>query len=215
VKELRRMAKSKAVKAIGEVLGKVEGAAGRGVEELRVKLVQLFDDVAKKAAEEYRRTRSKEARWRAVGAVVAKKFFAENVDDPVWWALLLLGDGIVRLRDQELGFSSVPAEAAEVVMHIFARVMDVSPNMRREKNAATLSREVSRAAVEKLFKRLEEARVGDAPASQLLTAVAEWWLGVGTGGSDPPKLLSLLAFRELAAGERASGLGRGCPTRSL
>jgi len=65
----------------------------------------------------------KETLRRAVGAVVAKKFFAENVDDPVWWALLLLGDGVVRPRGQELGFSAEPGEAAEAVMYVFARVM--------------------------------------------------------------------------------------------
>jgi len=49
--------------------------------------------------------------------------------------------------------------------------------------------------------------VGGTSASQPLTAVAEWWLRVGTGGSDPPKLLSLLAFRELTAGEEGRWFG--------
>jgi len=202
-KELRWKAKSKAVEAIGEYAGEVKRIVkeARGVEELRARLVQLFDGVAKKAAEEYRRTGSEEARWRAVGAVVAKKFFAENVDDPVWWALLLLGDGVVKVRDHVIGFAAKPVEAAEAVMYVFARVMGVPLEVQRRKGAAVLSREASRAAVERLFKRLEETKVGNASVSQLLTAVAEWWLGVGTGGSDPPKLLSLLAFRELIAGE--------------
>jgi len=217
VEELRQMAKSKAVRVIGEVLGKVEGAAGRGVEELRNMLFQLFDEVAREAAVKYKEAKNedekKEARWRAMGAVVAKKFFAENVDDPVWWALLLLGDGVVKVRGQELGFSAVPTKAAEAVMYVFARAMGVPSEVQRGKGAAVLSRDVSRAAVERLFKRLEEVRVGDVPASQLLTAVAEWWLEVGIGGSTPPKLLSLLAFRELKLARRAGGLGRGCRTR--
>jgi len=141
-----------------------------------------------------------------VGAAVAKKFFAENVDDPVWWALLLLGDGVVRPCDHELGFSANPAEAAEAVMYVFARVMGIPLEVAKGRNHAYLSRDASREAVVKLFKRLEEARVGDAPASQLLKAVAEWWLGVGIGGSDPPKLLSLRALRELAAGKMGKWL---------
>jgi len=207
-KELRRTAKSAAVEAIGEYAGEVKRIAreARGVEELRARLVELFDRVAREAAEEYRRTGSEEARWRAVGAAVAKKFFAENVDDPVWWTLLLLGDGVVKVRGQELGFSAVPTKAAETVMYAFARVMGVPLEVRREGEGAVLSREASRAAVERLFKRLEEAKVGDVSASQLLTAVAEWWLGVGTGGSTPPKLLSLLALRELAAGKEGKWL---------
>jgi len=203
VRELRRTAKATAAEIIGEYAGEVKRIAkeARGVEELRVKLVQLFDEAMKKAAEEYRRKGSKEALWRAVGAAVAKKFFAENVDDPVWWTLLLLGDGIVRPRDHEVGFSAVPAEAAKAVMYIFVRVMGVPLEVRREGEGAVLSRNVSRAAVEELFKRLEEAKVGDASVLKLLTAAAEWWLGMGTGGSNPPKLLSLLTFRELTAGE--------------
>jgi len=211
LKELRRMAKSKAVRVIGEVLGKVEGAAGRGVEELRNMLFQHFDEVAREAAVKYKEAKDEkekeEARWRAVGAVIAKKFFAENVDDPVWWTLLLLGDGVVRPRGQELGFSAVPTEAAEAVMHIFARAMGVPLDMQRlGKSAAVLSRGASREAVEALFKRLEEAKIGDTPASQFLATVAKWWLGVGTGGSKSPKLLSLRAFRELAAGREGKWL---------
>jgi len=206
---LRKRAKSKAVEIVGKYAEEVKRIAreARGVEELRVKLVKLFDDALRRAADDYRRAGGEEALWRAVGAAVAKKFFAENVDDPVWWALLLLGDGVVRVRNQELGFSAVPTEAAEAVMHVFTRVMGVPLEVQRGKGAAVLSRDASRAAVEELFKRLEEARVGNAPAHQLLTAVAEWWLGVGTGGSDPPKLLSLLAFRELAAGKEGEWLG--------
>ena len=208
VRELRLRAKSKAVEAIGEYAGEVKRIAreARGVEELRVKLVQLFDKALRKAAYEYRHTRSEEALWRAVGAAVAKKFFAENVDDPVWWMVLLLGDGVVRPRDHELGFSAVPAKAAEAVMYIFARVMGVPLEVQRGKGTAALTRAASRAAVERLFKWLEEAKVGDASAFQLLTAVAEWWLGIGTGGSDPPKLLSLLALRELTAGKEGRWL---------
>jgi len=208
--KIRQWAKSAAVETIGEYAGEVKRVAreARGVEELRVRLVKLFDDVAKRVAEEYRRTGSKEALHRAVGAVVAKKFFAENVDDPVWWTLLLLGDGVVRVRDHVIGFSAKPVEAAEAVMHVFARMMDVPLEVRRVgKSAAVLSREASRAAVEELFKRLEEAKVGGASASQLLTAVAEWWLRVGTGGSDQPKPISLFALRELAAGREVRWLG--------
>jgi len=208
LKELRQWAKSKAVEAIGEVLGKVEGAAKRDVEELRNMLVQHFDEVAREAADEYRRTKSEKARWRAVGAVVAKKFFAENVDDPVWWTLLLLGDGIVKVREHDIGFAAKPVEAAEAVMYVFARVMGVPPEVQRVgKSAAVLSRDASRAAVEALFKQLEEVKIGDTPALQFFTAVAEWWLGVGTGGSRPPKLLSLRALRELAAGEEGRWVG--------
>jgi len=209
VRELRLRAKSAAVEVIGEYAGEVKKIAreARGVEELRVKLVQLFDEAMKKAADEYRRTRSEEALWRAVGATVAKKFFAENVDDPVWWTSLLLGDGVIRPRDQELGFSAVPTEAAEAVMHVFARVMGVPLEVQRGKGTAVLTRGASRAAVEKLFRRLEEAKIGGASAIHFLTAVAEWWLGVGTGGSDPPKLLSLLALRELASGKEGEWLG--------
>ena len=207
--EIRRKAKSKVVEVVGEYAGEVMRIAkeARGVEELRDELVELFDNIAKKAAEEYRHTRSEEALWRAVGAVVAKKFFAENVDDPVWWALLLLGDGVVFVRNHIIGFSAKPAEAAEAVIHIFARVMGVPLEVGRlGESAASLSRAASRAAVKRLFKRLEEARVGNVPALHLLTAVAEWWLGVGTSGSDPPKLLSLLALRELAAGKEGRWL---------
>jgi len=77
----------------------------------------------------------------------------------------------------------------------------------RGRNHAYLSRDASRAAVEKLFKLLEETRVGNTSVSQLLTVMAEWWLGIGTGGSDPPKLLSLLALRELTAGKEGKWLG--------
>jgi len=70
---------------------------------------------------------------RAVGAIVAKKFFAENVDDPVWWALLLLGDGVVKVRDHAIGFAAKPAEAAEAVMYAFARVMGVPLEVQRER----------------------------------------------------------------------------------
>jgi len=49
----------------------------KSVEELRKGLIELFDKAMREAAEEYRRTGSEEARWRTVGAVVAKRFFAE------------------------------------------------------------------------------------------------------------------------------------------
>jgi len=211
--ELRRTAKSKAVEAIGEYAEDVKRIAreAKSVEELRARLVELFDKAAREAAEKYKEAkdeREKEkTRWRTVGAVVAKKFFAENVDDPVWWALLLLGDGIVKVRNHIIGFAAKPAEAAEAVMYVFARVIGVLLKVQREGNSAMLNREASRAAVEELFKRLEEVKVGGVSALQLLTAVAEWWLRVGTGGSDPPKLLSLLAFRELAAGREGKWLG--------
>jgi len=208
VEKLRRMAKSAAVEAIGEYAGEVKRIVKEveSVEELRVKLIELFDKAMREAAVKYKEAKDKrekkEALRRAVGAAFAKKFFAENVDDPVWWTLLLLGDGVVFVRNHVIGFAAKPVEAAEAVMYVFARVMGVSPEVQRlGKSAAVLSREASRAAVERLFKRLEEAKIGNAPASQLLTAVAEWWLDVGTGGSKSPKLLSLLAFRELAAGK--------------
>jgi len=188
VKELRRMTKASTVGAISEYASEVKRIARetRGVEELRVRLVQLFDDVAEKAAEEYRHTGSEEALRRVVGAVVAKKFFAENMDDPVWWTLLILGDGVVRVRGHAIGFAAKPAEAAEAVMHVFARVMGVPLEVQREGECAVLSRGASRAAVERLFKRLEEAKVGDAPALQFFTTVTEWWLGIGTAAQTRP-----------------------------
>jgi len=210
MRELRRMARSAAVEAIEKYAGEVKRIAKdkkvKSVEELRKRLIELFDEVLREAAEEYRRTGSEEALWRAVGAAVAKKFFAEKVDDPVWWALLLLGDGVVKVRGHIIGFSAKPVKAAEAIMYVFARAMGVPLDVRREGNNAVLSREASRAAVEELFKRLEEAKIGNAPALQFLTAMAEWWLGVGTGGSTPPKLLSLLALRELAAGKEGKWL---------
>jgi len=180
VRELRRMAKSKAVEVIGEYAGEVKRIAEKAgsVEELRVKLIELFDKAARKAIDEYRRTGSEEALWRAVGAAVAKRFFAENVDDPVWWTLLLLSGGIVDVPNHIIGFAAKPVEAAEAVMYVFARAMGVPLEVRREGDGATLSREASRAAVERLFKRLEETRVGDVSVSQLLEAVAEWWASV-------------------------------------
>jgi len=201
VREIRQWAKSEAVETIGEYAEEVKRIAEKAgsVEELRNRLVELFDNIAKKAAEEYRRMGSEKALWRAVGAAVAKRLFAENVDDPVWWTLLLLGDGVVRPRDHELGFAAKPAEAAEAFMHFFARVMRIPLEVAKGRNHAYLSRDVSRAAVKRLFRQLEETKIGGTSVSQLLMAVAEWWLRVGTGGSDPPKLLSLLAFRELAA----------------
>jgi len=197
----RRMAKSVAVEIIGEYAGEVMRIAreARSVEEPRARLVELFDRVMREAAEEYWRTGSKEALRRAVGAIVAKRFFAENVDDPVWWALLLLGDGIVNVRNHIIGFAAKPAEAAEAVMYVFARVMGVPLEVKREGEKAILSREASRAAVEKLFRQLKDARMGS--VHQLLAAVADWWLRVGTGGSRPPKLISLLTSRELVSGE--------------
>mgnify|MGYP001772561454 CR=1 FL=1 len=57
MKELRRTAKATAIEAIGEALGEVEGAAKRGVEELRAKLMKLFDRVMRKAAEKHWRTK--------------------------------------------------------------------------------------------------------------------------------------------------------------
>jgi len=209
VREFRQWAKSKAVEAIGKYAEEVKRIAkeAKSVEELRAKLIELFDKAMRDAAEEYRRTRSEKALWRAVGAAAAKEFIAVNVGDPVWWALLLLGDGVVRPRDHAIGFAAKPAEAAEAVMHLFARVMGVPLEVQREGKDAVLSRDASRTAVERLFKRLEEARVGNTPASQLLAAVAGCWLGVGTGGSDPPKLLSLLALRELTAGKEDKWLG--------
>ena len=216
LRELRLRAKSKAVEAIGEYAGEVKRVAreARGVEELRVRLVKLFDDVAKRAAEEYRRTRGEETLWRAVGAVVAKRFFAENVNDPVWWTVLLLGDGIVKVRGQELGFVAKPVEAAEAVMHIFARAMGVPLEVQREGvYNAMLSREASRAAVEKLFRRLEEARVGDAPAHQVLAAVAEWWLGSVWAAQTRPSYCRSTPSASWSLARRANGLGRGCPTR--
>jgi len=97
VMELRHKAKSKAVETIGEYAGEVKRIARevKSVEELRVGLADLFDDALRRAADEYQRAGGEEARWSAVGAAVAKKLFAENVDDPIWWTLLLLGDGVV------------------------------------------------------------------------------------------------------------------------
>ena len=208
VREFRQWAKSKAVEVIGEYAGEAKRIAkeAKSVEELRDKLVQLFDRVMRKAADEYQLTRSEKALWRVVGAAAAKKFFAENVEDPVWWTLLLLGDGVVRPRDHAIGFAAKPAEAAEAVMHVFARVMGVPLEVQREGKDAVLTRGASRAAVERLFKRLEETKIGNVSALHLLAVVAEWWLGVGTGGSDPPKLLSLFALRELTAGKKGKWL---------
>jgi len=68
VKELRRMAKAAAVEVIGEYAEGVKRIAreARDVEELRARLAELFDKVVREAADEYRRTRSKETcggRW--------------------------------------------------------------------------------------------------------------------------------------------------------
>ena len=77
---------------------------------------------------------------------------------------MLLGDGVVNVRDHAIGFAAKPAEATEAVMNVFARVMGVPLEVWREKGAAVLSRETSRAAVERLFKPPEETKIGNTSA---------------------------------------------------
>jgi len=139
VKELRRIAKTAAVEMIGEFFGKVKGAARKGAGDRRAELVEALDKAVERAAEKYKEAKAQgekekmeKALRRAVGAVVAKKFFAKNVEDPVWWALVLLGDGVVRVRNHVLGFTAKPAEAGEVMMYVFARVMGVPLAVQRE-----------------------------------------------------------------------------------
>jgi len=45
---------------------------------------------------------------------------------------LLLGDGVVNVRDHAIGFAAKPAEAAEAVMNVFARVTGVPLEVWRE-----------------------------------------------------------------------------------
>jgi len=207
INELRRSAKTAVVETIGKHVGDIKRVAkeARDSTELRYKLTELFDLVIRKAVEDYKKVRDEEERgkalWETVRTTMARKFFAENVEDPVWWTLLLLGDGVVSISHQRLGFVAKPGEVAETLLYVLAKALGVPPVVKRGgKYYAYFDRDTSRMAIERLFRSLKEMKIGGMSALWLFTVAAEWWLRVGVGGSNQPKLLSLLALRELAAG---------------
>ena len=133
---------------------------------------------------------------------VPRRLLFELVDamrEADFWLGLLVGDGVVILGLNKLGFAVGDefAEAAGLLMSLFALRYGIRTVPEIGDNKACFDVETSKTLIAKLFEELRQS----GKLRELAEAV-KWWRSLGMpGGSNPPKLISLMALYERTCGE--------------